>query len=393
MLALHDAQRIAGNNHNFLFMVKLMRYRGYSRDDQRSRFSGRLGFTLVELLVVIAIIGVLVSLLLPAVQAARESSRRSQCANNSRNVAIALISYHDANNRFPAAISLHPKDDVGEDNGRPTTLQTLMPNWAVMILPYLEQASAYASLVTMNPSNASEPVYMSDDRNRTVRSAALSVMRCGSDFANEPFSDASTGDNWARGNYAINGFQMAPAFYNHPTMGWKASIPRKGIAGINAALRMGDITDGSSNTVMIGEIRAGLATMDSRGAWALGACGSSVLCLHASHFLLSPNSCTPGDDDVNNAGAIIAAVGADALKMECMYPYEYGASNQAGTRSQHPGGVNVAMADASVRFIDNYVETGVAPGVFEYDAGYPNSFGVWQRLNLSQDELPVNVPN
>lgn len=366
---------------------------GSSSRALRLRLHVARGFTLVELLVVIAIIGVLVSLLLPAVQAARESSRRSQCANNCRNLALALTNYHDAKKRFPAAISLHPKDDVGEDNGRPTTLQTLMPNWGVNILPYIEQASTYANLVTKNPSDASQPVYLSDDRNRAVRSAQLAVMRCGSDYVNEPFSDTTTGDAWARGNYAINGFQMAPAFYNHPTMGWHTQIPRKGIAGINTALRIGDVTDGSSNTIMLAETRAGMAPVDSRGTWALGACGASVLCLHASHLLLSPNSCTPGDDDIQNAQTIISTVGEDVLKRECMYPYEYGASSQAGTRSQHPGGVNVAMADASVRFIDNYIETGVTPPVFEYDPGYPNTFGVWQRLNLSQDELPVSLPN
>src|SRR5262245_39264316 len=91
-------------------------------------------FTLVELLVVIAIIGILVALLLPTIQAARESARRSQCVNNIKNVSAALMQYHDAEKEFPPAISTRKAtaDNILNDN-------RLYWNWALRILPYIEQ--------------------------------------------------------------------------------------------------------------------------------------------------------------------------------------------------------------------------------------------------------------
>src|SRR5436189_5513892 len=109
---------------------------------QRAGLSGRAGFTLVELLVVIAIIGVLVALLLPAVQAAREASRRTNCTNNIRQLGIAAQNFHDVNGRFPVAVQVAGNPTNGTSNlGSAYRTPGFGPNWLVLMLHYIEQAS------------------------------------------------------------------------------------------------------------------------------------------------------------------------------------------------------------------------------------------------------------
>src|SRR5438093_3834406 len=114
------------------------------------RLRGRAGFTLVELLVVIAIIGVLVSLLLPAVNAARESARKLQCSNNLHNLAIAVINYHDTLGYYPNATfyNQNPNDSVC---GNTATLCEEW-GWGVLILPYIEQQNMHNQLGVLNYS-------------------------------------------------------------------------------------------------------------------------------------------------------------------------------------------------------------------------------------------------
>src|SRR5687767_13667910 len=100
------------------------------------RRRGRPGFTLVELLVVIAIIGVLVALLLPAVQAAREAARRAQCQSNIKQLGLALLNYHAGRNTFPASINFPAGAGIPWN---PSISTTHGPNWVIAILPFIEQ--------------------------------------------------------------------------------------------------------------------------------------------------------------------------------------------------------------------------------------------------------------
>src|SRR5215217_3142044 len=109
--------------------------------------SRRAGFTLVELLVVIAIIGVLVALLLPAVQAARESSRRMSCQNNLKQLALAGLNYHDAKRRFPVGVEM-PYAIAGNDPLTGGMENPFGPNWAVFMLPYFEQNNLFQQAKT-----------------------------------------------------------------------------------------------------------------------------------------------------------------------------------------------------------------------------------------------------
>ncbi|HTN76184.1 MAG TPA: DUF1559 domain-containing protein, partial [Pirellulaceae bacterium] len=216
----------------------------------------RRAFTLVELLVVIAIIGILVALLLPAVQSAREAARRMQCQNNLKQLALACHNYHDSRMLFPPSSIWYNATEGGVNS---TNNANLNANWAILILPYIEQQNLYDSF----KFNVGIP----DATNAGPRSVRLTAMQCPSDgFSSKPFNgsaDASTnklGDNWARGNYAANaalGFMTvtshttATVFNSAATAeskGWQ-DTKKRGVMGANVSLNMGEIRDGTSNTL------------------------------------------------------------------------------------------------------------------------------------------------
>jgi hypothetical protein len=114
----------------------------------------------------------------------------------------------------------------------------------------------------------------------------------------------------------------------------------------------------------------------------MGLVGSSIHWRHASNRVNSPNSCQDGDDDVRDASLIIQDVGTETLRQQCMLPDSYNQSAQSVIRSVHPGGVHVALADASVRFISDFVESGAQADGVNPD---PAIFRTWQRINVSQD--------
>ena len=211
----------------------------------RSRFSlSHRGFTLVELLVVIAIIGVLVALLLPAIQAAREAARRSSCANGMRQLALASHNYESANRRFPPSILL----------GSTTPLPY---RWSAQarLLPYLEQASLYAGIdfakdygtVMLNGS--------------LLKATQVPVLLCPSELRNEVRTDATGAPTDYPLNHAMN-------------MGvWLVHDPRDYSAGD------GEIIDGLSNTLMLAEVKAYQPHYrDGRGGTATPPATPSDLC-------------------------------------------------------------------------------------------------------------------
>ncbi len=359
---------------------------------------GQHGFTLVELLVVIAIIGILVALLLPAIQAARESARRAQCTSNLKNVALAVHTYHDAKKEFPTAARLRPlpkgqDDSILIDN-------RLFQNWAIEILPYLEEAPL-ADLFTINETTTVK--LDTNTQNNKARGTEIPVMLCPSDEGRgRPFQ--GSGGNWARGNYGYNAFQFWPNqylwryFLNDPK--WtKYYNFNMGMGGIEdgverQALNISKVTDGTSKTIMLAELRVGLSENDRRGVWAMGMCGSNLHCRHAG---FAPNQCLPGIDDVYEFQKILTDVGDSRLYAECMMPdRNTDASGQSLVRSRHPGGANCAMADASVRLIGDFIESGstLGDGAVDDDPKGeidPSVFRTWQRLNISRDGNTIDT--
>ncbi|HEX6962048.1 MAG TPA: DUF1559 domain-containing protein, partial [Lacipirellula sp.] len=326
------------------------------------------GFTLVELLVVIAIIGVLVALLLPAVQAAREAARRSQCTNNIKQLALAYMSYHDAKEEFPPALTyseqaLRAKGNSPTRGGMPNvdTNSFHGPNWVIMILPYIEQQALKARFDFTQ--------YISAEINREPRGQTIPTMLCPSDsFNTQMFSVPAGlgGDNWARGNYGANSSishakdgniafsptQTDPAFiWFSDNLGGDFAWTR-GVMGGNTSLSIRQIIDGTSNTVLLCELRSGISVSDRRGIWAMGMAGASSIWAHSTDDCIGPNSCEAGADNILGAARVIAEVGESVMLQECMGIGGGGtASNQAAPRSLHTGGISVAFADGSVAFV------------------------------------------
>jgi prepilin-type N-terminal cleavage/methylation domain-containing protein len=381
--------------------------------EQLEQSRQRRGFTLVELLVVIAIIGVLVALLLPAVQAAREAARRAQCQSNLRNVALAMLEHLDAKEKFPVPIYTYK---LGANRFVPAVLtgdSTLYKTWTIEILPYMEQQPLYRSFrwttTTGSVQFLPQPTTGGANVNAPLVATPIAIFQCPSDAnAQYPFQNGPT-DNpamWARLNYGYNWAQFYP---DGTRMSQLAGItPFTGggffdFLDFNIGMGvvegyekgMAEIADGSSNTLMLGEMRAGMSARDRRGTWAMGMCGSNFHCRHAFNGVTGVNSCNPGDDDIVGHTNIIADVGREVLIAECFLP-DWGASGQSVVRSVHSGGAFGAMADGSVRFLSNFIDAG-SVGTGEYIGTtaadvQSQSFGVWQRLNASSDGYEFTLP-
>jgi len=354
----------------------------------------RRAFTLVELLVVIAIIGVLVALLLPAVQAAREAARRQQCQSNLRQLSLGLLNYESARGRFPMAFEFTATAD-------PASLipQQIGPNWALRTLPYCEQQAVYNlidnSVFVPGGAAGKGPAQIANVRNAPVRTAPLDVFRCPSDSFNNTLMEMTGGIQWARGNYAANAGngplyrrdrpdKTGDGIYGPDSDGW-LNPKRRGVIGPNVAVRLKEVTDGTSNSMLLGEVRAGVTNRDQRGTWALGQAGASVLFwFGTTGDAAGPNNCRPDSDDVNGP----TSADASLMVQECMPDYYAdNLADQATTRSMHAEGVNIGMADGSAHFISNSVDV----GALQISVPWPDTIpmSVWDKLIASADDQVI----
>ena len=314
-----------------------MKRSGGLASGSRMRAGARPAFTLVELLVVIAIIGVLVALLLPAIQSAREAARRAQCSNQLKQLGLALHNYHDIHGTFPPS-GIHNRDG----HGASATSSSWGPSWLVMSLPFFEQEALY------NQYDFSLP-RARDGVNQTVVTVELPNLRCPSDGGRkQPWSNSV---GFARGNYAANcgagnAFSRSNFDLEHER-GPFAMARHYGAA-------LADILDGTSHTILLGELIAGSRSGDVRGAWAYPAgayfSGGTPHYSDPRHLLL-PNGIAVDNDRRDRPSR------CDAPNEDFQLRCTSGGSRSAQTaRSRHPGGVQVCMADGTVRFIHDAIE-------------------------------------
>ncbi len=361
----------------------------------------RIGFTLVELLVVIAIIGVLVALLLPAIQAAREAARRQQCQSNLRQLSIGLANYESAKGTYPPAFEFA---DPGPDPAY-LSVAAVGLNWAIRVLPYVEQQGLYNQIdksvvATGVWTGKKAPPAIGNAKNAPIREAALDVFRCPTDSFNQTMMEwgvGATATKWARGNYAANAgngplFKRAgDGIYGPNSDGWNDGR-RRGVMGPNVASTMKRITDGTSNTLLLGEIRAGITPLDRRGVWALGqASASTLMWFGQSGDDNGPNVCLPYADDTAGVRPADAAL----MVVECMSDYTGDdAMDQQTVRSAHAGGVNIGLADGSARFISNQVDTGPCGQSVLGGVPWPAQckMSVWDKFIASGDDEISELP-
>jgi prepilin-type processing-associated H-X9-DG protein len=288
----------------------------------------------------------------------------------------------------------------------------LSRTWSIEILPQIEQQALFGQFKTLGTPTA--PLLRSQIGGQPVYGEAVSqrldVFLCPSDAGNneQPFTGGSPAMEWARGNYGYNFAQFYPAGARMTELRSGAvavaNQPFHDMLDYNVGMgtvegrekKISQIQDGTTHTIMLAEMRAGLSPRDRRGVWAMGMCGSNFHCRHAFNPAYGVNSCAGEEDDFIGRDEVRDDVSEATMRAECMWGNRW-ASAQSVVRSLHTGGAYAAMADGSVRFLSDYIDIGrVSTGEFigqaEEDVLEAN-FGVWQRLNVSSDGYSFSLPN
>ncbi|TWT43125.1 DUF1559 domain-containing protein [Botrimarina hoheduenensis] len=365
-------------------------------------FCSKRAFTLVELLVVIAIIGILVALLLPAVQAAREAARRSTCVNNMRQLALATLNFESANRYLPPGAGT-----CVDTQGLPSWLVAgsqvanatcYGPNWALQLFAYVEEGSladlAKQALEDPTESARANPwdtwdMQPKSGRNwRPFHENVTGLMSCpssGNLGVLVPYNDGdddTTGTglgNLSKGNYVANfGGSTMEAAALQPSQTYTTPQQHEACPGmfglerirkepvtarIAKGVDLGKVSDGTSKTLMYSEVLTwnepngkegqhesiNEGNDDWRGVWMIPSMGASAFSTRNK-----PNSSVP--DAIYACGTGLADL-PEGRKLPCTeVDVQSSPVSWASPRSAHPGGVNAAMGDGSVRFVDDDVD-------------------------------------
>ena len=326
----------------------------------QSFLSRRRGFTLIELLVVIAIIAILIALLLPAVQQAREAARRTQCKNNLKQLGLAVQNFHDTFNCYPVGST----DDDGNNWG-----------WGVNLLPYFDQAPLYNALqadtvnywtppltgatqlthlsVDSNPFPAGNTAQANQANTTAANGAAKTILAgftCPSDIL-----PAKDNNEFGKSNYLAN-FGIEPPTTSAGCAQWKGSSQTGLILYANDngscwVTKIRDCTDGTSNTVIFGEVSTSMnvrADKTDDVAYPTWAGGNTASCVGMK------------------SGASVGRL------MDANFRPNHPATNansDISFGSRHTGGVHVALCDGSTRFISENIDSAVYRGLGTRNGG------------------------
>jgi prepilin-type N-terminal cleavage/methylation domain-containing protein/prepilin-type processing-associated H-X9-DG protein len=327
------------------------------------------GFTLIELLVVIAIIAILIALLLPAVQQAREAARRTQCKNNLKQYGLALHNYADTFGSFP--MSQHHRGTFDGIADTPDAVGNGGTGfgWSAMLLPFMDQAPLYNQFSFSVPlSNTSIPAAVT---NAKAASTVIEFARCPSDTAPGTVNVGTAGQIGAILPQATASYKINAGPYDDSQAGWAFNDPdrRNGIAYRESGIKLRDITDGTSNTLAMGE-----------SAWII-------------------------TNVTRNYGAIAPANGyangfSTALASHTQWPMNPPPSTDTTTaqfrdesfHSMHEGGAQFLLCDGSVRFISENIQhtafAWVAGNAFDR-LNQGAGFGLYQRISARSDGLVI----
>jgi len=300
------------------------------------------GFTLIELLVVIAIIAILIALLLPAVQQAREAARRTQCRNNMKQLGLALHNYENSFGRFAPSKIFDPSNrtDTTCDAG---WIRGNSFSWRVMILPYIDQAPLYNTgnwSLWLQCSSRQFPL-------ASIRDKVIPGYACPSDPTPIlTLVDAANNINYAGTNYAgLNAAgKNAPIPPAQQACGSAGALPNHGdfSGGMSyAGRKISEIVDGTSNTIMVGEV------FRNKTFW--------NLCANSS---LNNRRCYIWYEESGYCGADTSRGPNNTLRDEVDWE-DQTTGGETGSRpvsSAHTGGAHVLMADGAVRFASNNVD-------------------------------------
>ncbi len=349
-----------------------------SRAAQRNRpprLGGRTdlhGFTLVELLVVIAIIGILVALLLPAIQAAREAARRSQCSNNLKQFGLALQNYHSARKSFPQGGEMLSTTDV-------------FTNANAALLPYFEEAALH---------NVYDPKKAWENQGAHVAETTIAVFKCPSSGAPNPLSDPLMDPKWSPPNnlYGVTEYAYCmgytDAFCIQPDVLMKPKFGRikretQGMFSLAWGASIRQITDGTSKTIALGDASGDPRwrvchlpgctgpTADPKGqpsiatiGWIIGEPNSTAYLAQLGPkpsiygCTIEPMNKSPVTDTYLDLGTLLLDYGQIATdgKHICLASYDGGKHAVSNYRSDHRGGCNFLMADGSVTFLSESID-------------------------------------
>jgi prepilin-type N-terminal cleavage/methylation domain-containing protein len=336
----------------------------------------RRGMTLVELLVVIGIIGLLIALLLPAVQGAREAARLVQCGSNLRQIGQAIHAHHEARRLLPKTVTSGSVGFWDDFDPRAGTSHS----WVVQILPYLEEQPLYDRF------NLAENLFEAAP-GQAVGPAAerLPILICPSDGGGSGgFVDAklTRGQACGRGNYAAwaSPYHVEYQHLYPALLAWRERP------------RLTDASEGLQSTLVASEVRAGTNPADARGAWAVGWNGASVLAFDMHHeppdggpfrhsiFSLGHTQRPNIDSSAINADVLYACPEADAAEQAGMpcgtwQPFGMWFYLSSAPRSRHRGGVQALWGDSRVTFLEE--------GIDEVAMAYLIAIGDGRRESLS----------